>query len=76
MQRVVMQAIKKSGWWDPLIGDGKILDTTKYFVICANVLGSCFGSTGPMDNGDKEPLRLKFPVITISDMVKAQMRRF
>lgn len=67
---------KKSGWWDPLIGDGKILDTTKYFVICVNVIGSCFGSTGPMDNGDKEPLRLKFPVLTISDMVKAQMRLF
>jgi homoserine O-acetyltransferase/O-succinyltransferase len=67
---------KKSGWWDPLIGDGKILDTTKYFVICVNVIGSCFGSTGPMDNADKEPLRLKFPVLTISDMVKAQMKLF
>jgi homoserine O-acetyltransferase len=67
---------KKSGWWDPLIGDGKILDTTKYFVICVNVIGSCFGSTGPMDNGKKEPLRLKFPVLTISDMVKAQMKLF
>ncbi|MBE0492414.1 MAG: homoserine O-acetyltransferase [Sulfurospirillum sp.] len=64
----------KSGWWDPLIGDEKVLDTTKYFVICINVLGSCFGSSSPMENGDKEPLRLKFPVITISDMVKAQMR--
>ncbi len=67
---------KKSGWWDPLIGDEKIVDTTKYFVICVNVLGSCFGSTGPMSNGEKEPLRLNFPVITISDMVKAQMRLF
>lgn len=67
---------KKSGWWNPLIGNGKIVDTTKYFVICVNVLGSCFGSTGPMSNGDKEPLRLKFPVITISDMVASQMRLF
>jgi len=67
---------KKSGWWNPLIGDNKILDTTKYFVICVNVLGSCFGSTGPMSNGEKEPLRLKFPVITISDMVASQMRLF
>lgn len=67
---------KKSGWWDPLIGDGKIVDTRKYFVICVNVLGSCFGSTSPMSNGENEPLRLKFPVITISDMVKSQMRLF
>ena len=65
---------KKSGWWDPLIGDGKVLDTKKFFVICVNVIGSCFGSTGPMST-DK-PLRLKFPVITISDMVSAQMKLF
>lgn len=67
---------KKSGWWNPLIGDGKVVDTNKYFVICVNVLGSCFGSTGPMSNDEKEPLRLKFPVITISDMVASQMRLF
>lgn len=65
---------RKSGWWDDLIGDGKGIDTTKKFVICVNVIGSCFGSTGPMStlpDGTK-PLRLKFPIITISDMVKAQ----
>ena len=64
----------KSGWWDPLIGDGKVIDTTKYFVICVNVIGSCFGSTGPMSKAypSDKPYRLKFPVITISDMVKAQ----
>jgi len=67
---------KKTGWWDPMVGDGKIIDTTKYFVICVNVIGSCFGSTGPMSNNDKEPLRLRFPVITISDMVGAQMELF
>lgn len=67
---------KKSGWWNPLIGDEKVVDTSKYFVICVNVLGSCFGSTGPMSNGEKEPLRLKFPVITISDMVASQMKLF
>ncbi|WP_024953784.1 homoserine O-acetyltransferase MetX [Sulfurospirillum arcachonense] len=67
---------KKAGWWNPLIGDEKTVDTKKYFVICVNVLGSCFGSTGPMSNGDKDPLRLKFPVITISDMVKSQMKLF
>jgi len=65
---------KKSGWWNPLIGDGKTVDTQKYFVICVNILGSCFGSTGPMSTDD--PLRLKFPVITISDMVASQMKLF
>jgi len=67
---------KKYGWWNPLIGDYKILDTTKYFVICVNVLGSCFGSTGPMSNDENESLRLKFPVVTISDMVASQMKLF
>jgi homoserine O-acetyltransferase len=64
----------KPGWWDGMIGDGKPIDTTKYFVICVNVIGSCFGSTGPMSPAypSDEPYRLKFPVITISDMVKAQ----
>jgi len=68
----------KAGWWDPLIGDGKVIDTTKYFVICVNVIGSCFGSTGPLsiDKKSKKELRLKFPVITISDMVRAQMNLF
>jgi homoserine O-acetyltransferase len=68
----------KAGWWDPLIGDNKIVDTTKYCVICVNILGSCFGSTGPMsvNSKTKEPLRLKFPVLTISDMVRAQMNLF
>lgn len=68
----------KAGWWDPLIGDGKIIDTQKFFVICVNILGSCFGSTGPMSLNakTKAPLRLKFPVLTISDMVRAQMNLF
>ncbi|HIP50979.1 MAG TPA: homoserine O-acetyltransferase [Campylobacterales bacterium] len=64
----------KSGWWDALIGDGKAIDTSKYFVISTNVLGSCFGSTSPMDNDypKQRPFRLKFPVLTIKDMIKAQ----
>ena len=68
----------KVGWWDPLIGDGKIVNTKEYFVICVNVLGSCFGSTSPMSINPKtkEPLRLKFPVLTISDMVRSQMNLF
>ncbi len=68
------EGAKKSGWWDALIGDGKAIDTTKYFVISTNVLGSCFGSTSPMDNDypKEQPFRLKFPVLTIKDMIKAQ----
>ncbi|MEA2049106.1 MAG: homoserine O-acetyltransferase [Campylobacterota bacterium] len=65
---------RKPGYWDTLIGDGKAIDTTKYFVIATNNLGSCFGSTGPMsiaNNSDQE-YRFKFPVLTISDIVKAQ----
>ena len=68
----------KPGWWDPLIGDGKVIDTQKYFVICANILGSCFGSSGPtsIDKKSGKMFRLNFPVITISDMVNAQMSLF
>lgn len=68
----------KPGWWDNFIGDGKTIDTTKYFVICTNNLGSCFGSTSPMSipQGSSEPYRFKFPVLTISDIVKAQKRLF
>ncbi len=66
---------RKPGWWDGLIGDGKAIDTRKYFVICTNIIGSCFGSTGPMSEAypSLEPYRLKFPVITVKDMVRAQM---
>lgn len=65
----------KAGWWDGLIGDGKTIDTTKYFVICMNNIGSCFGSTSPMsvDPSSNKEYRFKFPVLTISDIVKAQM---
>ncbi len=64
----------KPGWWDGLIGPKKAIDTDKYFVICTNVIGSCFGSTGPMSpkHPHQEPYRYKFPVVTIKDMIKAQ----
>lgn len=62
-----------TGWWEQMVGKGKPLDTTKYFVICVNSLGSCFGSTGPAainpDTG--EPYRLTFPVLTIEDVAHA-----
>ncbi len=65
---------RKPGWWDGLIGDGKAIDTSRFFVICVNVIGSCYGSTGPMSKmyPSEERYRFKFPVITVKDMVKAQ----
>ena len=64
----------KEGWWISAVGPGKAIDTNKYFIICANVLGGCMGSFGPksINEEDKKPYGLKFPVITIRDMVKAQ----
>jgi len=67
---------RKPGWWDGLIGEAKAIDTKKYFVICMNNIGSCFGSTGPMSINPytNEPYRFSFPVLTISDIVAAQVR--
>jgi len=64
----------KDGWWDIMIGPGKLMDTDRYFVICANVLGACMGTSGPSstDPATGRPYGLDFPVITIGDMVKAQ----
>jgi homoserine O-acetyltransferase len=62
------------GWWSTLCGPGKVLDTERYFIICANVLGGCMGTSGPqdIDPATGEPWGLSFPVITIGDMVRAQ----
>jgi len=67
---------KRQGWWDAMIGPGKALDTTKYFVICSNVLGGCAGSTGPSSTNPKtgKPYGIEFPIVTIQDMVNAQCR--
>jgi homoserine O-acetyltransferase/O-succinyltransferase len=64
----------KDGWWDSIVGAGKILDPARYFIICTNVLGGCLGSTGPLahDPANKQPWNLRFPVVTIADMVRAQ----
>lgn len=62
------------GWWEGVIGPGRHIDTDRYFVVCANVLGGCQGSTGPASPhpDDGEPYGLRFPVVTIRDMVRAQ----
>ena len=64
----------KEGWWVTAVGPDKAIDTNKYFVICANVIGGCMGSLGPrnINPETKKPYGLDFPVITIRDMVRAQ----
>jgi homoserine O-acetyltransferase len=71
----------KPGWWQSVVGSGRPLDTDRYFIICANVLGGCMGSTGPLSPRDNQagdvPRRawaIDFPPVTIKDMVRAQKR--
>jgi len=64
----------KPGWWDRTVGAGKPIDTDRFHVICANVIGGCMGSTGPASaRADGTPYAMGFPVITIRDMVRAQV---
>jgi len=67
----------KPGWWGAVVGPGRPVDTDRYFVICANVLGGCMGTTGPKSPHDErpgEPWGMEFPAVTIPDMVRAQKR--
>ena len=65
---------RKPGWWNSLIGPGKPIDTNRFFVLCANCIGGCQGSTGPksIDPRTGQPYNLTFPFVTIRDMIRSQ----
>jgi len=65
---------KKPGWWDLMVGPGKALDTRKFFVVCSNILGSCYGTTGPgsINPATGKPYGITFPLVTVGDMVEVQ----
>ena len=67
-----LETDKKPGWWDELVGPGKGLDTNRYFVICANIIGGCQGTTGPssVDPPTGKPYGLGFPFLTVGDFVQ------
>lgn len=62
-------------WWSGLVGEGKAIDPKKYFIVCANILASCYGSSGPLTNdpGTGRPYYSTFPQVTIRDMVNAHI---
>ena len=66
---------RKPGWWELMVGPGRPIDTNRFFVICPNIIGGCMGSSGPasIDPATGKPYGLSFPVITIRDMVEAQV---
>lgn len=70
------EANPKPGWWEKFIGPGRPVDTDRYFVICTNVIGGCYGSTGPssLDPSDGRRYATRFPILTMDDMVRAQSR--
>ncbi|MED5579093.1 MAG: homoserine O-acetyltransferase [Nitrospinota bacterium] len=67
---------ERPGWWDPMIGPGKALDTRKYYIICTNNLGGCSGTTGPtsINPSSGKPYGMNFPVVTVEDTVRLQMK--
>jgi homoserine O-acetyltransferase len=69
------EADPSPGWWEGMIGPGAAIDTDRFFVVCSNVLGGCFGSTGPASTDPETGTRYNtgFPIVSIWDMVEAQM---
>ena len=62
-------------WWDDIVGPGKAIDTTEYYVVCVNVPGSCYGSSGPSsEDPDGEPYGIDFPAVTVGDWTRTQRR--
>lgn len=63
-------------WWDDIVGPGKAIDTTEYFVVCANIPGSCYGTTGPSSTNPEtgKPYGTDFPAVTVTDWTEAQRR--
>jgi homoserine O-acetyltransferase len=64
----------RPGWWTLMVGPGRPIDTDRFFVICANVVGGCMGTSGPadVDPATDKPYGLTFPLVTVKDMVRAQ----
>lgn len=70
---VARGASDEEGWWDPLVGPGRTVDTDRYFVVSVNMLGGCYGSTGPASlASDGTPWGSRFPFVTIRDSVRAE----
>ena len=67
---------QEKGWWDTYVGPGRAIDTNYFYVVCSNILGSCYGSTGPtsINPETKQPYGANFPIITVHDMVRAQKK--
>jgi homoserine O-acetyltransferase/O-succinyltransferase len=72
----ISESYKRGGWWDEMVGPGRLVDTDEHFVVCSNVLGGCSGSTGPasVDPATDIQYGMRFPIVTISDIVRAQKR--
>jgi homoserine O-acetyltransferase/O-succinyltransferase len=66
-------ANRDAGWWENMIGPGRAIDTDRFFILCVNSLGSCFGSTGPasVNPATGKPYRLEFPELTVEDIARA-----
>ena len=80
MPAPLIRAIESDGWWEGIVGPGAVIDTNRYFVVAPNILGGCYGSTGPASiipegyPGAGEHWGSRFPLVTIRDSVRAEAR--